>query len=203
MPYVEEAGIVGAVDVKKSFSDPANQTARQTFVAIFACPSDIGLQKNEWTSPTRARVERVTWSMRVTRIMDSTTSASCPNNFPICVRFGGAPFVPRKVGKFSRITDGTSNTLMMSEIIILPETDVGRPLCGCSNRVGRPDVHRLSTHPILQGAANADALTRQGEWWSGVKDGWLATRSAGIGIWNAGTAGRGAVGNTARCNGRQ
>src|SRR4029079_14689149 len=81
---------------------------------------------------------------------------------------------PRKVGKLSRITDGTSNTLMMSEIIILPETATwGGPYADAQTALGGQMFTGYHT-PNTQGAANADALTRQGEWWSGAKDGWLA-----------------------------
>ena len=54
MPYIEEAGLAGLVDPKKSFSDPANEAARKAFVPMLACPSDIGLQRNEWSSSTWA-----------------------------------------------------------------------------------------------------------------------------------------------------
>jgi hypothetical protein len=44
------------------------------------------------------------------------------------VTFGGAPFSYRGSGNFSKITDGTSNTLMMAEIIATTTTGWGGPL---------------------------------------------------------------------------
>jgi prepilin-type N-terminal cleavage/methylation domain-containing protein len=174
LPYIEEAAIAGMVDVKKSFSDPANQKARQTFIAIMACPSDIGLQKNEWTSPTWARV-RINYVVNAgNSVYGQHDVGACPNSFPTCIKFLGAPFVPRKVGKLSRITDGTSNTLMMSELLVLPETDTwGGPYADAQTALGGQTFTGFHT-PNAQGVTNADALTRQMEWWNNAKDGWLA-----------------------------
>ena len=56
MPYIEQSGVKAIVDVKKSFSDASNEAARRAMIPMHACPSDIGLQKNEWEIATWARV---------------------------------------------------------------------------------------------------------------------------------------------------
>jgi prepilin-type N-terminal cleavage/methylation domain-containing protein len=174
-PYIEEAGLAGRVDPKKSFSDAANLAARQTFVPMLACPSDIGLQRNEWTLPQWARV-RFNYVVNAgNTVYGQHDVGTCPfGTFPACIRFAGGPFVPTKVSKLSRITDGTSNTLMMSELIVLPETaGWGGPYGDPQTALGGQMFTGFHT-PNAKGAANADALCRQPEWWNNVKDGWLA-----------------------------
>ncbi|MFO0788438.1 MAG: DUF1559 domain-containing protein [Pirellulales bacterium] len=174
MPYIEEAGLAGLVDVKKSFSDPANEQGRRALVPILACPSDIGLQKNEWSNATWARVRTSYVVNAGNTVYGQHDVGTCPfGTFPACIRFGGAPFIPRKVNKLSRITDGTSSTLMMSEVLILPETDTwGGPYADTQTALGGQTFTGFHT-PNAQGAANADALCRQGEWWTNQKSGWL------------------------------
>ena len=55
-PYIEQANLYAQIQVNLSFSDPQNEAARRVKVPLFACPSDIGLQENEWTNSTWARV---------------------------------------------------------------------------------------------------------------------------------------------------
>ncbi len=55
-PYIEQQAYFDLVDFKKSYSDVANFNARRVFMDLHACPSDIGLVKNEWDSPTWCRL---------------------------------------------------------------------------------------------------------------------------------------------------
>jgi prepilin-type processing-associated H-X9-DG protein len=104
-----------------SISHSKHQAQRQATVKTFECPSDIGLQQNEWGSTTWARVRMnyvVNWGN--TDMGQRTKSG---------VVFGGAPFSTVKSGKLTDITDGTSNTLMFSEqIVVGPEAGWGGPL---------------------------------------------------------------------------
>ncbi len=47
VPYIEGGSLAGIVNPKKSFSDASNDAARRAMIPTMACPSDIGLQKNE------------------------------------------------------------------------------------------------------------------------------------------------------------
>jgi prepilin-type processing-associated H-X9-DG protein len=61
---------------------------------------------------------------------------------------------------------------MMSELVILPETATwGGPYADAQTALGGQTFTGFHT-PNALGAANADALTRQGEWWSNVREGW-------------------------------
>jgi len=67
----------------------------------------------------RIRTNYVTNAER--RITDRAIGASPIPNYPERRRYGGAPFQAWKPTRVAIITDGLSNTLMMSEILVLPE----------------------------------------------------------------------------------
>jgi len=173
MPYIEEAGLVGRVDPTVSFSAAVNEAARKTFVSLHACPSDIGMQRNEWGIATWARVRTNYVVNAGNTVYGQHSVGNCPLlPYPGCVLFGGAPFIPKKPNKLSKITDGTANTLMMSEVLVLPETaGWGGPYSDAQTALGGQVFTGFHT-PNAQGTANADALTRQGEWWNNVRAGW-------------------------------
>lgn len=173
MPYMENKVLADLVNLKRSISDASNEQARKTFVPTNACPSDIGLQKNEWTIPTWARVRSNYVVNAGNTVYGQHNVGSCPGSFPTCVAFGGAPFAPRKVTAISKLKDGSANTLMMSEVLVLPETaGWGGPYSDAQTALGGQVFTGYKT-PNAQGASNADALCRQGEWWNTVKPGWL------------------------------
>lgn len=124
MPYIEEANLTDLGNPDAPFSDGSNEAVRKAFVSMHSCPSDIGLQRNEWNSATWARV-RSNYVVNAGNTNYGQYSVGCGGGrvFPDCREAGGGPFIPKKVGKFSKITDGTSNTMMMSEIVVLREFD--------------------------------------------------------------------------------
>jgi prepilin-type N-terminal cleavage/methylation domain-containing protein/prepilin-type processing-associated H-X9-DG protein len=174
MPYIEEQGLADLVNPDKAFSDVSNLAARQTFLPIHACPSDIGLQRNEWDRPNWARVRSNYVVNAGNTVYGQHNLGTCPGTFPTCIESGGGPFIPSKVGKLSRITDGTANTLMMSEVVVLPETPGwGGPYSDAQTALGGQVFTGFHT-PNAQGAENADGLGRQSEWWTAdVQAGWL------------------------------
>jgi prepilin-type N-terminal cleavage/methylation domain-containing protein len=117
--FVGENAWAANIDFTESFSHPRNARARRTFLELHRCPSDIGLQRNEFESAAWARI-------RSNYVVNAGNSVygqfdipyGDPNpKFP----FLGAPFIPSKPGSLAKVSDGTSNTLMMSEIRVLPE----------------------------------------------------------------------------------
>ncbi len=57
LAYLEEGAVASLVtNPKASFSDPVNRLAREAFIPMMACPTDIGLQRNEWGNANWARV---------------------------------------------------------------------------------------------------------------------------------------------------
>ncbi|MBX3427177.1 MAG: DUF1559 domain-containing protein [Pirellulales bacterium] len=174
MPYIEQQGIVAVVDVTKSFSHAANEAARRAFVPLYACPTDIGLQRNEWGSVYWARVRSNYVVNGGNTVYGQHLLGGCPGEFPNCITFGGAPFIPKKEGKLAAITDGTANTLMMSEVFVLPETaNWGGPYSDAQTALGG----QMFTGYQTPNTTVPDGLDRQSWWWSpnqDVRDAWAA-----------------------------
>jgi len=95
-------------------SDSINEAARKVFMSVYACPSDMGLQKNEWHRPSWARV-------RANYVVNAGNT--CYGQYAIGdFEFLGAPFKPRYDTPLREIHDGTSHTLMMTEVKVVPES---------------------------------------------------------------------------------
>ena len=120
-PYIGEVGWANSIDNTKSFSDTSNFAARTLKVSIFECPSD-GMTQDEFTNPNWARW-RANYAVNFGNTNYGQSSGSglgivdpeqtIPPRF---VKFLGAPFMPRKSRPIKKIIDGTSHTLMMSEV---------------------------------------------------------------------------------------
>jgi prepilin-type N-terminal cleavage/methylation domain-containing protein len=116
-PFIEQDNWYRMFNTTLSYSDPANDAARRVKIPLFACPSDIGLQENEWTSNTWARLRGnyvVNWG-----------NTDYGQRAKGGVTFGGAPFGPRKGSRIADLTDGTSNTLLMSETLVVQTVSTG------------------------------------------------------------------------------
>ncbi|TWT92900.1 putative major pilin subunit [Botrimarina colliarenosi] len=122
MPYIEEASLTDLGNAKAPLSHPVNLNVRKAYVGLHACPSDIGLQRNEWDRPEWARVRSSYVVNAGNTVYGQHNVGTCPGVFPTCREFFGGPFVARKLGRLATIIDGTSNTLMMGEVLVLPET---------------------------------------------------------------------------------
>jgi prepilin-type N-terminal cleavage/methylation domain-containing protein len=114
-PFIEEQAWFDRINFDVSFSNAANDQARRQFVSLFACPSDIGLQRNEWESATWARIR----GNYVVNFGNTNYGQVEIADVP----FGGAPFTYVQRTGLKKITDGLSNTLMLSEIKVLPELE--------------------------------------------------------------------------------
>jgi prepilin-type N-terminal cleavage/methylation domain-containing protein/prepilin-type processing-associated H-X9-DG protein len=173
MPYMEEANLKSLGDPNQPLSYGVNVQVRKAFIPMFACPSDIGLQQNEWGSDTWARVRTnyvVNAGNSVYGRFDVGNSFKQPAVPPDFYRFNGAPFVPRKFNRLAKITDGTSNTLMMSEILVLPTTTGwGGPYSDAQTALGG----QIFTGYNTPNSSSPDALARIGEWWGNARSGWL------------------------------
>lgn len=176
MPYIEQASLKNLVNPDRSFSDAANYAARTTYVAIHACPSDIGLQENEFPPNPNASL----WArLRSSYVVNAGNTVYGQHDMwaqgnANYTPFGGAPFGPAKVTPLAKITDGTANTLMMSEIIVLPSTTGwGGPYSDAQTALGG----QVFTGWQTPNYAGADSLARQGEWFNNgteVREAFLA-----------------------------
>jgi prepilin-type N-terminal cleavage/methylation domain-containing protein len=132
-PFIEENAWASLIDYKKSFSwAPSGNDmtaphfrARTTLLKIHECPSDIGLQRNEWPPSTDFAYWARTRTNYVVNAGNTVYGQFSINIGSVRVESGGAPFRGGQITPASKITDGLSNTLMMSEILVLPENTLG------------------------------------------------------------------------------
>ncbi len=111
--FIEEAGWSKQINMNVTLSDPSNMVPRQYMNSLYACPSDRGLQRNQWLSTTHSRV-RANYVVNAGNTnYGQLTQGTTP--------FLGAPFTFIVRTPLNQILDGTSHTLMMSEVLVLPE----------------------------------------------------------------------------------
>ncbi len=119
-PYIEEQAWADMIDMDVPLPDPVNDPARRAMygIKVLGCPSDLGLQRNEWESDQWARV-------RANYVVNGGNTVYGQhfwrNTTWGVVEFLGAPFAPAKTTPVAKIEDGLSNTLMLSEVLVVPE----------------------------------------------------------------------------------
>ncbi|MEI6687286.1 MAG: DUF1559 domain-containing protein [Planctomycetota bacterium] len=133
-PYIEQEAWYKMFDFNASYSDVKHYSARQAKIKTHGCPSD-GLKENEWAINTWARVRgnyAVNWG---NTNYGQTTMAG--------VTFGGAPFTFKFGQSLNSISDGTSNTLMMSEVIAQANVSGGwqGPISETTHSVGGQGIN--------------------------------------------------------------
>jgi len=172
MPYIEQANLANAGDPDAPLSAAVNEPVRKAFVSVHECPSDIGLQRNEWDIDIWARI-RTNYVVNAGNTIygQYDFNMPCPGTTtPRLCFFGGAPFGPVKLTSLARISDGLSNTLMMSEGLVLPETPGwGGPYSDAQTALGG----QVFTGWHTPNSGLPDALTRLGGWINNVRDGFL------------------------------
>jgi hypothetical protein len=107
------------IDFTRCYSANSNHAMRKAGIQlkIHECPSDIGLQTNEWNevwARTLGNYVVNCGNRRYGQERDFSVNPSVPD--PL---FRGAPFVGGEDTPSGKITDGTSRTLMMSENWVL------------------------------------------------------------------------------------
>jgi prepilin-type N-terminal cleavage/methylation domain-containing protein len=132
-PFIEETAWAALIDYKRSFSwapsandmNAPHLRARMTMMPIHRCPSDIGLQPNEWPpSPGFAYWART----RTNYVVNAGNTVYGQYNINLGttpIRAGSAPLRGGKKTPPKEITDGLSNTILMSEILVIRELSTG------------------------------------------------------------------------------
>lgn len=173
MPYIEEANLKDLGDPNLPLSHATNERVRKALIPMYACPSDLGLQQNEWGIATWARTRTNYLVNAGNTTYGQHDVGTCPGIFPTCREFGGAPFIPEKINRLAKITDGTANTLMMSEALVLPTTDGwGGPYSDAQTALGGQVFTGFNT----PNSGQPDALCRQGEWIANARPGFIEQR---------------------------
>ncbi len=170
-PHIGYESWASLIDFTSSFSSVRNEAARRAGmnIKIHECPSDRGLQHSEWLSSTWCRV------LCNYVANGGNTNAGQTDVAPVTSL--GGPFALSTVGSLGKITDGTSNTLLMSEAWVLSEPKPPFTWGGAYSDIitalgahvftgyNPPNAQRFHDQigygwGILNGATNADATAR-------------------------------------------
>ena len=120
---MEEQAWADSIDWTRSFSHLNNEKARRQFLPGQACPSDLGLQRNEWNDAMWCRV-RANYVVNFGNLFygQDDPRAVIPGGRGSTVqKFLGAPFALGNGIRLAKITDGMSQTSMFSEVLVVPE----------------------------------------------------------------------------------
>jgi prepilin-type N-terminal cleavage/methylation domain-containing protein/prepilin-type processing-associated H-X9-DG protein len=124
LPFLEQGAVYNAINSSLSFYVAQQTTVLKTAVAMFHCPSDPQSFSIEVGNTANARYEGnyvVNWGSTHYGQDQSPSNAKWPNPFagPFgTVMFLSAPFTGNLSRNVSYFTDGTSNTLLMADVIV-------------------------------------------------------------------------------------
>jgi prepilin-type N-terminal cleavage/methylation domain-containing protein/prepilin-type processing-associated H-X9-DG protein len=136
--YIEADNVFRQYDMSYSLSSAKNLEARMAGnVPVLECPSDIGLQKNEW-APITQSIWWTRWRSNYCANFGNTDYGQrSKSDASGTVLFGGAPFSFVKGIPLVAIQDGASQTLMFSEnVLVGPEPGWSGPLSDVMNGTG-------------------------------------------------------------------
>jgi prepilin-type N-terminal cleavage/methylation domain-containing protein/prepilin-type processing-associated H-X9-DG protein len=117
--YIEYPELAKSYDIKQAFHASANNAARQVKVPLYYCPSDR--PGAMWTQDAYPRARGnyvVNWGTASTN-MTANAAGTLAGNAPFRNTGAGTPVQ----SALKDITDGTSKTLLMSEIIVSKADD--------------------------------------------------------------------------------
>ena len=117
LPYLEQNTLANAINYSRPFNDHSQDTAVRIIPATYLCPSDPNMGFVDVGSyPVRKVNYMANWG-NTHYFQDSSTNPFAGPFIPgESVFFLGAPFGIDKSYGIQTITDGTSNTLLMSEV---------------------------------------------------------------------------------------
>jgi prepilin-type N-terminal cleavage/methylation domain-containing protein/prepilin-type processing-associated H-X9-DG protein len=122
LPYLEQGAMANAINFSIEMNNAVNTTACTTSVKTYQCPSDsnAGILEGGTTLPRRMGNYTVNWgnSCWGQDLKNNPFTGPFPSTANGTVSFAGAPFGEDKSVGIQAITDGTSNTLLMAEVVI-------------------------------------------------------------------------------------
>jgi prepilin-type N-terminal cleavage/methylation domain-containing protein len=123
LPYMEGDAAFKGFDMKKPFLGAHHEAARAFYIPMFDCPSDqqgrIYNQPGDGNPSNNNDALNRYYYNYVANLGNTGTGQAAVVIAPVRerVEFGGAPFAYGRAIGLKEITDGTSNTLMFSELI--------------------------------------------------------------------------------------
>jgi prepilin-type N-terminal cleavage/methylation domain-containing protein len=122
LPFIEQAPLYNQWVPNKSFFDPENQTVLMTVVAPYLCPTaPSGPRVMDLSAGTTTTSKGIAGDYVVFHQISATgTGATCNPCNTAATKTAGT------VTQIAQITDGTSNTIMMSEQAGRPDYYIGR-----------------------------------------------------------------------------
>jgi prepilin-type processing-associated H-X9-DG protein len=117
LSQVEQGSMFNAVNFSWNYNHLSNSTVVSKFIAVYACPADpnVVADIDNLTLGLRQGTYMVNYG-NATYTQDMYNSTFTTGPAPP-VTFAGAPFTLDKAYGIETIVDGTSNTLLMSEVI--------------------------------------------------------------------------------------
>jgi prepilin-type N-terminal cleavage/methylation domain-containing protein/prepilin-type processing-associated H-X9-DG protein len=116
LPYFEQGALYNAVNFSYSYNGAGNLTVIDDGIGLFWCPSDPNVQSDRLGGlAQRAANYMANWG-NATYYQSSYNNPYTTGPLGV-VTFAGAPFALDRAFGIQTITDGASNTLLMSEVI--------------------------------------------------------------------------------------
>jgi prepilin-type N-terminal cleavage/methylation domain-containing protein/prepilin-type processing-associated H-X9-DG protein len=146
MPYIEQTAFAAKYNFNINFNSPPNTSIITTRFPIFDCPSDTPQPTGHPQTGDLKSNYGVNWGSWSFRHQGGPTNGVFPLNYGD--QKGRAPFFLDYGAHLSDITDGTSNTLCMSEVLQTPWTQLaGQAFVDRRGRIWNDDTfcYEIST----------------------------------------------------------
>ncbi len=129
LPFLEQGNLFNAINFSRQFYESPNTTVIRTPIKMFQCPSDFPtIQEPDTPYPRGKGNFGVNWGN--THFFQAETGQGIESVNPMTglagsVLFAGAPFKGNVASILSEFIDGTSNTLLVAEVIMGPNSAGG------------------------------------------------------------------------------
>jgi prepilin-type N-terminal cleavage/methylation domain-containing protein/prepilin-type processing-associated H-X9-DG protein len=134
-PHIEQANVSAGFNFAVRIRDPVNEAARRQYIGAFACPSDAAA-KCQFTGTMSDQNARWRYCYAANWGNTSSSQQATRGAGAGAVAFGGAPFTFARTVGFAAIKDGTSNTLMLAEVIPAKGPEWDGPIGDCFQCMG-------------------------------------------------------------------
>ena len=129
--YLDQQAWFDLLDFDVYMSDYENDNARKVYCKTFACPSDLGQQRNEWSRQNWCKLRsnyvanfgNTTYGQKNVGTVSAGDINDASKFNPNADTFRGAPFSFVTKQPIDTISDGADNTLMFSETKVIPYMD--------------------------------------------------------------------------------